>query len=76
MPQDAFFPQNCDLLPGQPKKNDAEDTFFPTLHPLSPVIFATATVVAFVLFRNSRFNFIVILTQHDSATPTQKLAQK
>ena len=31
--------------------------FFSTLHPLSTVIFATATVVAFVLLRDSRFNF-------------------
>ena len=30
---------------------------FSTVHPLSPVIFATATVVAFVLLRNSRFSF-------------------
>ena len=31
--------------------------FPPTFHPLSLVIFATATVVAFVLLHNSRFNF-------------------
>ena len=31
--------------------------FFSTLHPLSPVIFATATVVVFVLLHTSRFNF-------------------
>ena len=41
---------------GQPK-NDAKTLFFPTLHPLSTVIFATATVLAFVLLRDSRFNF-------------------
>ena len=40
---------------GQPK-NDAK-TLFSTLHPLSTVIFATATVLAFVLLRDSRFNF-------------------
>ena len=34
-----------------------KDTFFPTLHPLSLIIFATAVVVAFVLLRNSGFNF-------------------
>ena len=32
-------------------------TLFSTLHPLSTLIFATATVLAFVLLRNSRFNF-------------------
>ena len=35
----------------------AKTLFFPTLHPLSTVIFATATVLAFVLLRDSRFNF-------------------
>ena len=54
MPQNAFFPRTHDLLVSQ--KNDAK-TLFPTLHPLSPVIFATATVLTFVLLRNSRFNF-------------------
>ena len=48
--------------------------FFSTLHPLSLVIFATATVVAFVLLHNSRFNFHCY-TQHE-AMPTQKLARK
>ena len=48
--------------------------FFPTLHPLSSVIFATAKVVAFVLLCNSVFN-IHCYTQHE-ATSTQKLAQK
>ena len=43
--------------------------FFP-----SSVIFATATVVPFVLLRNSRFNFHCY-TQRE-ATPTQKLARK
>ena len=31
--------------------------FFSTLHPLSTVHFATATVLAFVQLRDSRFNF-------------------
>ena len=48
--------------------------FFSTLHPLSTVIFATATVLAFILLRNSRFNFHCY-TQRE-ATPTQKSAQK
>ena len=43
---------------------------FPTL----PEIFATATVVAFVLLHNSRFNFHCY-TQRE-ATPTQKSARK
>ena len=54
-------------------KNDAK-TPFPTLHPLSPVIFATATVVAFVLLRSSRFDFHCY-TQRE-ATPTNKSARK
>ena len=48
--------------------------FFPSLHPLSTVIFATATVLAFVLLCDSRFNFHGY-TQHE-ATPIQKLARK
>ena len=48
--------------------------FLSTLHPLSPVIFATATVVAFVLLPNSRFSFHRY-TQHE-ATPSQKSARK
>ena len=55
-------------------KKRHKDTFFPTLHPLFPVIFATATVVAFVLLRNSMFNFHSY-TQRQ-ATPTQKSARK
>ena len=51
-----------------------KDTFFSTLHPLSLVIFATATVVVFLLLHNSRFNFHCY-TQCE-ATPTQKSAQK
>ena len=57
---------------GQPK-NDAK-TLFSTLNPLSTVIFATATVLAFVRLRNSRFNFHCY-TQRE-ATPTQKSARK
>ena len=48
--------------------------FLFTLHLLSTIIFATATVLAFVLFRNSNFNSHCY-TQHE-ATPTQKLVQK
>ena len=44
---------------------------FSALHPLSPVFFAIATVVAFVLLSNSRFNFHCY-TQRE-ATPTQNL---
>ena len=71
MPQNAFFPRTHDLLVSQ--KNNAK-TLFSTLHPLSPVIFATTTVVAFVLLHNSRFN-LHCYTQHE-AVPTQKLAWK
>ena len=48
--------------------------FLFTLRPLSMVIFATATVLAFVLLHNSNFNFHRY-TQHE-ATPTQKSARK
>ena len=55
-------------------KIDAKTIFFFTLHPLSTVIFATATVLAFVLLRDSRFSFH-FYTQRE-ATPTQKSARK
>ena len=71
MPQNAFFLLTRDLLVSP--KNDAK-TLFTTLHPLSTVLFATATVLAFVLLRDSRFNFHCY-TQHE-ATPTQKSARK
>ena len=57
---------------GQPR-NDA-NTLFSTLHHFSPVIVATAAVVAFVLLGNSRLNFICY-TQREP-TPTQKSARK
>ena len=72
IPQNAFFLRTHDLLLSQ--KNDAKTLFSPTLHPLSTLIFATATVLAFVLLRNSRFNFHRY-TQRE-ATPTQKSALK
>ena len=71
VPQNAYFPWNRDLLVSQ---KTMQSHFFPTLHPIFPVIFASATVVAFVLLRNSRFNFHCY-TQRE-ATPTQKLAWK
>ena len=49
-------------------KKRRKDTFFSTLHPLSTVVFATATVLVFVLLRDSRFNFHCY-TQRE-ATPT------
>ena len=54
-----FFSLTNSRSSGQPK-NGLKDTFFffSTLRPLFPVVFATATVVAFVLLRNSRFNFL------------------
>ena len=54
-------------------KKWCKDTFFP-LHPVSMVIFATATALAFVLLHDARFNFRCY-TQCE-ATPTQKSARK
>ena len=65
-----FFPTNS-RSSGQPQNN--AKTLFSTLHPLSTVNFATATVLAFVLLRDYRFNFHYY-TQCE-ATPTQKSAQ-
>ena len=48
--------------------------FCSALHPLSPVIFATAAAMAFVLLCNFRFNFHCY-TQHE-VMPTQKSARK
>ena len=59
--------RTCDLLANQ---KTMQRHFFPILHPLPLVIFATAT--AFVLLRNPRFNFHCY-TQHE-ATHTQKSA--
>ena len=54
-------------------KNDKK-TLFSSVDPLSPVLFAAATVVAVVFLRSSRFSFHCY-TQCE-ATPTQKSAQK
>ena len=70
MPQNAFFTMNS-RSSGQPNKRCKD--LFPH-HPLSPVISATATVLAFVLLHNSRFNFHCY-TQRE-ATPSQKSARK
>ena len=72
MPQNAFFLRTRDLLVSQ--KTTQRHFFSPTLHPLSTVIFATATVLVFVLLHDSRFNFHCY-TQR-KATPTQKSARK
>ena len=61
------MPQN-DLLVSQ---KTTQRHFFSTLH---PVIFAAATMVAFVMFRNSRFNFHCYTPCE--ATPAQKSARK
>ena len=66
-----FFPRTRNLLVSH---KTTQRTFFPTLHPLSLVIFANATVVASVLLHNSRFKFHYY-TQCE-AMPTQKLARK
>ena len=71
MPQNAFFLRTHDLLVS---KKPMQRHFFPTLHPLSTVIFATATVLVFVLLRDSRFN-VHCYTQRE-ATPTQESARK
>jgi len=71
MPQNALFLRTRDLLIS-PKTTQRHFLF--TLHPHSTVIFATATVLAFVLLRNSNFNFHCY-TQRE-ATPTQKSAGK
>ena len=52
-PKRIFSTNSCSS--GQPKHDPK--TLFSTTHPLSPVFFATATVLAFVLLRNSRFSF-------------------
>ena len=70
-PKRIFFLRTRDLLVSQ---KTTQRHFFPTLHPFSTVVFATATVLAFVLFRDSRFNFHCY-TQRE-ATPTQKSARK
>ena len=67
----TLFLRTCDLLVSQ--KMTQRHLFF-TLHPLSTVFFATATVLAFVLLRDSRFNFHCY-TQRE-ATPSQKSARK
>ena len=70
MPQNAFFLRTRDLLVSQ---KTTQRRFFPTLHPFSTVVYTTATVLAFVLLRDSRFNFHCY-TQRE-ATPTQKSAR-
>jgi len=72
MPQNAFLPRTCDLLIS--RKTMQRHFFPPSIHPLSPVIFAAATVLSFVLLRSSRFSFHCY-TQRE-ATPTQKSARK
>ena len=55
-------------------ENRCKDTLFSILHHLSPVIFANATVLAFLLLLGYRFNFHCY-TQREP-TPTQKSARK
>ena len=57
MPKNTFFPHEITIF--WSAKKWCKDTFFPTLHALSLVIFATATAVAFVLLHNSRFNSLL-----------------
>ena len=67
-PKRSFFYELAIFWPGKKRRKDI------FLHPLSVVIFATATVLAFVLLRDSRFNFHCY-TQRE-ATPTKKSARK
>ena len=73
MPQNAFFSTNP-RSSAQPKNDAKTFFFFFTLHPLSMAIFAAATVLAFVLLRNSKFKSHCY-TQRE-ATPTQKSVRK
>ena len=67
MPQNAFFfSWTCDLLVS---RKMMQRHFFSNLHPLSPVIFSTATVWHLYCFA------ILGYTQRE-ATPTQKSARK
>ena len=72
MPQNAFFLRTRDLPVS--KKTTQKHFFFPPSTPLSTVIFANATVLAFVLLCNSSFN-LHCYTQRE-ATPTKKSARK
>ena len=72
-PKTLFF-FFCELAIFWSDKKRRKDIFFSTLHHLSTVVLATAVVLAFVLFRDSRFNFHRY-TQRE-ATPTQKSARK
>ena len=56
------------------KERKTQRPFFSTLRPLSPVMFSTAIVVAFILLRSSRFRFHCYT--HCEATPTQKSTRK
>ena len=69
-PKTHFFLRTRDLLVS---KKTMKRHFFSTLHPISMVILASATVLAFVLLHDSRFNFYCY-TQRE-ATPTQKSAR-
>ena len=64
----------CEIVIFMSAKQRCKEPFFSTLHYLSPLLFAAATVVAFVLLCNSTFNFHCY-TQRE-AMPTQKSAWK
>ena len=70
-PKRFFFLRTRDLLVSQ---KTTQRHFLSTLHPFSTVFFATATVSAFVLLRDSRFNFYCYIQRE--TTPTQKSARK
>ena len=70
MPQNAFLFHEIAIFRSAKKRR--KDIFHPPS--LSQVIFATATVVAFVLFCNSRFKFHCYIQRE--TTPTQKSSRK
>ena len=72
MPKNAFAGSTTRDLLISPKTTQRHFLFTP--HPLSTVIFATATEMAFVLLRSSNFNFHCYTERE--ATPTQKSARK
>ena len=59
-----FGARTRDLLVSQ---KTTQRHFFSTLHPLSPVIFATATVVTFVLLRSSKVQLPLLYTACSNA---------
>ena len=66
MPRNASFPRTCDLLVSQ---KTMQRHFSSTFHPLSPVIFATATVMAFVPLSQFQVQLPLLYTAWSNAYP-------